>query len=122
MKAAGYGRIVNIATGAVATGRPTMAHYVASKAAVIGLTRVIASEGGAHGITANVVAPGLIATEGVLETSDISVLESEVVPLQKVKRVGQPSDIAEAIAYLISPEASFVTGQTLFVDGGMVFN
>jgi 3-oxoacyl-[acyl-carrier protein] reductase len=69
-----------------------------------------------------VIAPGLIATEGVMTTSDISALESQVVPLQKVKRVGQPSDIAEAIAFLVSPESGFTTGQTLFVDGGMVFH
>ena len=122
MMQAGYGRIVNIATGAVATGRPGMAHYVASKAAVIGLTRVIASEGGEHGITANVIAPGLIATEGVMATSDLPEMEDQVVPFQKVKRVGLPADIAEAVAYFVSPETSFVTGQTMFVDGGMVLH
>ncbi len=122
MKQAGYGRIVNISTGAFALGRPGMAHYAASKGAVVGLTRVIAAEGGQYGITANVVAPGLIATEGVLATSDLSELEKEILPFQSVKRLGKPDDIAEAIAFLVSPEAGFTSGQTLYVGGGQIFN
>jgi NAD(P)-dependent dehydrogenase (short-subunit alcohol dehydrogenase family) len=117
MKAAGYGRIVNIATGAFATARKEMAHYVASKGAVIGMTRVIAAEGGAYGI-----APGLIVTEGVRQSEDLDAVSREVLPQQSVQRLGEPADVAEAIAFFVSPLAGFTSGQTLFVDGGQVFH
>jgi len=121
MKEAGYGRIVNIATNGVDLGLPGMAAYVASKAGVIGLTRVIASEGGTHGITANVVAPGLIITEAVHSLPNGLEEAERVIPLQAIKRSGQPGDIAEAIAYLSSPAAGFITGQTVTINGGMTF-
>lgn len=117
MQKAGYGRIVNLSSAVVFTGLTGVSAYAASKAGVIGFTRVLATEGGAHGITANVVAPGLIETEGVME--QIAEHFDDVLPAQAVQRRGQARDITEAIAYLASPAASFVTGQTIAVNGGL---
>jgi NAD(P)-dependent dehydrogenase (short-subunit alcohol dehydrogenase family) len=120
MKQASYGRIVNLASSVVFIDLKGLTAYAASKAGLIGFTRVLASEGGEHGSTANVVAPGLVESEGVLE--DIEDLFDVVVPQQVVKRRGQPADIAECIAYLVSSEAGFITGQTVNVDGGHRFH
>lgn len=119
MKEAGYGRIVNFSSGTVLKGRTGMPAYVTSKAALIGFTRVMAKEGGEFGITVNAVAPGLIETEGVIGHMDHTF--DLVIAGQAVKRRGQPADIAEAIAYLASPDAGFITGQTLAVEGGGAF-
>lgn len=119
MKAKGYGRIVNLSSAVVFTGLSGVSAYAASKAGVIGLTRVVATEGGPFGITANVIAPGLIETEGVME--QIAGHFDDVLPLQMIKRRGMTDDIVEAISYLASPGAGFVTGQTLGVNGGMYY-
>lgn len=122
MRAAGYGRIVNFASGTFYRGIANSAAYVASKAGVIGLTRVIATEGGPHGITANAIAPGVIPTEGTRQLSNFGEIERGILMLQPVKRPGDPSDIAEAVAYLASPQAGFITGQTISVGGGAIYN
>lgn len=88
----------------------------------IGVTLVIALEGGAHGITANAIAPGLIVTEGVRQNEDLDAVSRQVLPIQSVQRPGEPADVAAAVAFFVSPRAGFVSGQTLFVDGGQVFN
>jgi len=120
MKPEGYGRIVNIASTIFLDPHPRYSHYVASKGAVIGLTRVIAVEGGPHGITANVVAPGSIVTEGTLHTHKDEVFDA-IVRTQAVPRRGEPADIAEAVAFLCAPGAGFTTGQTIYVNGGTHF-
>lgn len=122
MREAGYGRIVNFSSGTFYRGLENSAAYVASKAGVIGLTRVIATEGGPHGITANAIAPGVVPTEGTRQLPNFDEIERRVLAVQHVKRSGEPSDIAEAVAYLACPHAGFITGQTISIGGGVVYN
>ena len=117
MRERGYGRIVNVSSATFFIGYPGLTAYIASKGGIIGFTRALASEAGPHGITVNAVTPGLIATEGVLDGEEADLFD-EIVPEQAVPRRGEPEDIAECIAYLASPAASFITGQALNVDGG----
>ncbi len=114
----GYGRIVNVSSATFFIGYPEMVAYIASKGGIVGFTRALAYEAGAHGITVNCVTPGLIETEGVQDEDPTGELFEEIVGGQAVKRRGQPEDIAEVVAYLASPAASFITGQTVNVDGG----
>ena len=112
------GRIINISSIAGLTGNAGQANYAASKAGLIGLTKTLARELASRGITVNAVAPGLIETDMTAVLSDEirqSILEK--VPLGKL---GEPDDIAAAVAYLASAEAKYITGQVLTVDGGMV--
>jgi pyridoxal 4-dehydrogenase len=117
MRERGYGRIVNVSSATFFIGYPGLTAYIASKGGIIGFTRALASEAGPYGITVNAVTPGLVATEGVLEGEEAGLFD-EIVPEQAVPRRGVPEDIAECIAYLASPAASFITGQTVNVDGG----
>ena len=117
MRGHGYGRIVNVSSATFFIGYPGLSAYVASKGGIVGFTRALASEAGPHGITVNAITPGLIATEGVVGGEEAGLFD-EIVPDQAVGRRGEPEDIAEAIAYLASPAASFITGQTVNVDGG----
>jgi len=117
MKAAGYGRIVNIASNVVTAGTPNMAHYVSSKGAVFAFTRSLATEVGHCGITVNAVAPGLTASEGVMASPHAEAFDF-VVSLQSIPRRGVPADIAPAVAFLASEEAHWITGQMLTADGG----
>jgi NAD(P)-dependent dehydrogenase (short-subunit alcohol dehydrogenase family) len=117
MRERGYGRIVNVSSATFFIGYPGLTAYVASKGGIIGFTRALASEAGPHGITVNAVTPGLVATEGVLEGEEAGLFD-EIVPEQAVPRRGEPEDIAACIAYLASPAAGFITGQTVNVDGG----
>lgn len=125
MKARGYGRIVNTSSGTVVVGLGGISAYVASKGGVIGFTRSIAREAGPHGVTANVMMPGLIATDHVLtmlgDEAATDAFFDETIAQQCVKRRGRPEDIAHGIAYLASREAGFITGQTLYVGGGFGF-
>jgi 3-oxoacyl-[acyl-carrier protein] reductase len=117
MREAGRGRIVNIASNVVTFGMANLMHYVASKAAVIGMTRSMARELGPFGIAANAVAPGLVTTEITVQTIREE-YRKLVVEGQCLRDSIFPSDIAAAVAYLASPEARMVTGQTLLVNGG----
>jgi 3-oxoacyl-[acyl-carrier protein] reductase len=112
------GRIINISSIAGLTGNAGQANYAASKAGLIGLTKTLARELASRGITVNAVAPGLIETDMTTVLSD----EIRQGILQKIPlgKLGEPDDIAGAVAYLASPEAKYITGQVLTVDGGMV--
>ncbi|HEX2088628.1 MAG TPA: SDR family NAD(P)-dependent oxidoreductase [Actinomycetota bacterium] len=114
----GYGRIVNISSATFFIGYPEMTPYISSKGGIVGFTRALAGEAGDHGITVNCITPGLIETEGALEEDPTGELFEEIVGGQAVKRRGRPEDIAECVAYLASPRAGFITGQTINVDGG----
>jgi NAD(P)-dependent dehydrogenase (short-subunit alcohol dehydrogenase family) len=111
--------IVNVASSAGVVARPGVAHYCASKAALIMLTKALAVEWAEHGIRVNAVAPGLVETPGVTELTSTEQGREE--HRRKIARIpltrpGEPREIAEAVLYLTS--ASYVTGETLFVDGG----
>ncbi len=121
MGKAGYGRIVNIASNTFVAGTPDCAHYVATKGASIGLVRGLAGELGKLGITINAVAPGIIASEGVLSGPHAAGFDY-VVPMQAINRRGVPADVAPAVAFLASEKAEWITGQTLVVDAGHTRN
>lgn len=119
MKAAGWGRIINISSVTYWLGRQNLLHYVASKGGMIGFTRTLAREVGADGITVNAVTPGSIHTESELKIfPDQDDLRRQMNDLQSVKRRGMPADIAAAVVFLVSDSAAFITGQALNVDGG----
>lgn len=114
----GYGRIISTASVVALYGNFGQSNYVATKAGVIGMTRVWARELGPKGITANAVAPGFIATD-MIRTVPEKVIEG-MIERTPVRRLGTPEDIAAAYLFLASEEASFVNGVVLSVDGGLV--
>ena len=117
--AAVNGRVINIASNTFFAGTPNMAAYVASKGGVIGFTRAAATELGKHGITVNALTPGLIESDGVKSSPHANAFDF-VGMLQALPGRGQPEDIADAVAFLASDDARWMTGQTLNVDAGMV--
>ena len=115
-----YGRIVNITSVVGASGNPGQANYAAAKAGVAGMTRSLAREVGSRGITVNCVAPGFIETDmtrALAEAQSAALLAQ--IPLG---RLGQASEVAHAVAFLASPEASYITGTELHVNGGMLMS
>lgn len=117
MMKARWGRIVNISSIVGATGNPGQANYAASKAGMIGMSKSIAYEVASRGITVNCVAPGFIATAMTDKLTDD---QKEKINVQiPAARMGTPEEIAAAVLYLASPEAGYVTGSTLHVNGGM---
>jgi 2-hydroxycyclohexanecarboxyl-CoA dehydrogenase len=117
---AGWGRIVNISSSSTHSGAPYMAHYVAAKSAVNGLTKTLALEYGPKGITVNAVPPGFIDTP-MLRTAEARGHLGDIqktIEATPVRRIGKPEDIAAACAFLISEEAGYITGQILGVNGG----
>jgi 3-oxoacyl-[acyl-carrier protein] reductase len=121
MLARGGGAIVNVASVTFWTGMGQLSTYIASKGAVIGLTRALAREAGPDGIRVNAVAPGAFPTAASAIHADQDKLWREVLEAQSIKRRGEVEDVAKAIAFFASDESSFVTGQTLLVDGGWMF-
>lgn len=113
-----WGRIINISSVVAFMGNAGQSHYVTSKAGMVGMTKAFAHESATRGITANCIAPGYIKTDMTEDLSDeIKTKMQEKIPCQ---RLGIPDDIAYSCVYLSSNEASYVTGQTVHVNGGMV--
>jgi 2-hydroxycyclohexanecarboxyl-CoA dehydrogenase len=115
MLAVSWGRIINITSSSIQTGAANMVHYVASKGGLMGMTKALAMEFAAHGITANMVPPGFVDTP-MLRASPVDV--DAYAASMPMKRPGKPEDIAAACAYLASEDAGYVTGQTISVNGG----
>jgi 3-oxoacyl-[acyl-carrier protein] reductase len=114
MMRARFGRVINVASVAGLRANPGQANYSASKAGVIGFTKTVAAEVARRGVTVNAVAPGLIETAFTEE-----VLEGDMAKAIPARRVGTPEEVAACIRFLASPQASYVTGTTLTVDGGL---
>jgi 3-oxoacyl-[acyl-carrier protein] reductase len=112
-----YGRIVNITSVVGASGNPGQANYAAAKAGVAGMTRALARELGSRNITVNCIAPGFIATDMTASLSE----EQQKALLASIPlgHLGKPADIAHAVAFVASPQASYITGQEIHVNGGM---
>ncbi|MBL8265099.1 SDR family NAD(P)-dependent oxidoreductase, partial [Steroidobacter sp.] len=117
MKAAGWGRVILIASSQFFIGGQAMAHYVTSKGALIGLAHGLAAELGPHGITINCVAPGLTRTKKAVGDLPEAVFQ-HVASLQAIPRNGRPEDQSGVVSFVASDDAAFITGQTLLVDGG----
>jgi 2-hydroxycyclohexanecarboxyl-CoA dehydrogenase len=121
MVEAGWGRIVNISSSSTHSGQPFMAHYVAAKSAVNGLTKSLALEYGPSGITVNAIPPGFIDTPMLRSAERRDLLGGTVedhIARTPVRRLGRPEDIAAACAFFVSEDAGYITGQILGVNGG----
>jgi 2-hydroxycyclohexanecarboxyl-CoA dehydrogenase len=123
MQEAGYGRIVNIASEAGRVGSKGSAVYSAAKGGVIAFTKTIARENARYGITANAIAPGPIETPLLMGALEFGELGEKVIETMKsgtqMRRLGKPEEVAAAVAFLVSDDASYVTGETLGVSGGL---
>lgn len=123
MRQQGYGKIVNIASGTVFKGAPFLLHYVASKGAVVALTRALARELGDAGIRVNTLAPGLTASENtVANPAWQGAVVANNIASRAIKREVTPEDLCGTLVYLASAESDFVTGQVVVVDGGSVMH
>lgn len=122
MKAAGRGRIINIASVTLSGGWSDLTPYVQSKAALVGLARSWAREFGKYGITANAVSPGAFPTDAEKIHPDVAAYEKRIYDHQAIQRRGTPEDISNILMFLASDASSFITGQTINVDGGWVMH
>lgn len=113
----GWGRVINISSRAH-LGNPTQANYSAAKAGLIGMAKALAIEEGRYGVTVNCIAPGFMETEMVQALPTYETIKERAVQMQPIKRVGQPADIADAVAFLASERAGFISGEVLHVTGG----
>ena len=119
MVSAGWGRVINISSSSAQTGAKSMAHYVASKGGVIGLTKALAQEYATSGVTFNNVPPNFVDTPGLRDAPvDVDAF-AQTTPM---KRTGKPRNIAAAVAFLASEDADYITGHTLGVNGGRYSN
>jgi 3-oxoacyl-[acyl-carrier protein] reductase len=119
MKSRGWGRIVNIASASVFEGVAGQTHYVAAKSGLVGFSRSLAMEVGEYGITVNCVAPGLTVTAPVKRNMPASTIEGQRA-LRAIQRDEQAEDLAGPVFFLASPDANFMSGQMLVVDGGKI--
>jgi 3-oxoacyl-[acyl-carrier protein] reductase len=117
MMKARWGRIVSVTSIVGVTGNPGQANYAASKAGIIGFSKSLAAEIASRGVTVNCIAPGFITTPMTAALTDVQ--KDKLLGAIPAGRMGEPQEIASAAVYLASPEAGYVTGQTLHVNGGM---
>ncbi|HEY7621410.1 MAG TPA: glucose 1-dehydrogenase [Solirubrobacteraceae bacterium] len=123
MREQGGGRIVNISSGTPFRGVPFLLHYVTSKGAIVALTRALAKELGPDNVLVNCVAPGFTMSDGVNEHPEVVEALREVsVSARTIKRDQVPEDVVGAVAFLCGPGATFITGQTMVIDGGQYFH
>jgi NAD(P)-dependent dehydrogenase (short-subunit alcohol dehydrogenase family) len=123
MKVQGYGKIINLASGTAIKGSPGLMHYVASKGAVISMTRAAARELGDSGICVNCISPGLTMSESVRNHEGWhGAIAANNIATRAIKREAEPQDLIGALLFLASAASDFMTGQTLSVDGGSVMN
>ncbi len=117
---AGYGKIINIASGTAYRGIPHMAHYVTSKGAMLGFTRALSRDLGKHGIRVNSLSPGLIMSDTLVANGKehLAEMSQAVIAARSIKREGYPEDLVGGLVFLASAESDFVAGQTLSVCGG----
>jgi NAD(P)-dependent dehydrogenase (short-subunit alcohol dehydrogenase family) len=117
MRAQGYGKIVNIASATVSSGTPLLLHYVASKGAIIAMTRSLARELGAAGIRVNCISPGFTLSEAVKSKYASEIVQS-IASMRALKRDQLPADLVDTVLFLSSSGSDFITGQNIIVDGG----
>jgi NAD(P)-dependent dehydrogenase (short-subunit alcohol dehydrogenase family) len=123
MRERGGGTILNVSSGTVFRGVPFVLHYVASKGAVVAMTRALARELGKDGIRVNCVAPGFTMTESVQEHEEVvRALRDVTIAARTIQRDQVPEDVVGAAVFLCSPAADFITGQTMVIDGGQYFH
>ena len=123
MRAQKSGRIVNMTSGVAFKGSPFLMHYVASKGALMSMTRALANELGDSGVTVNAVSPGYTLSEGALANAEFHRRYGPAaVQGRALKREAFPSDVVGAVAFLAGPDSTFITGQILSVDGGLVYH
>lgn len=118
MRKQGRGKVINIASGTAFKGTPGLLHYVASKGAVVSMTRSLANELGRDNITCNCIAPGLVMTDAIRTQPGIDHVRTGAVEGRFLKRQQSPDDLVGTLIYLASPDSDFVTGQIIVVDGG----
>ena len=122
MRRQGYGKIINISSGTVFKGVTYMLHYVATKGAIIAMTRSMANELGKDGIRVNAIAPGLTSTDFLNSRNDIADYLVTMAKSRAIQREEVPEDLVGACLFFASPESDFISGQTLVVDGGQVMH